>query len=70
MAKNKPADLLDHADTNPEATKHRVLVDGVYGKCNDVILLGGDDARSAIESGQVDASPEAVEYAESLAPRA
>lgn len=44
--------------------KVRVLVDGAYGKCNDVVTIPAADVESL--AGQVDADPEAVAYAESL----
>ena len=49
-----------------QATKVRVLVEGYYGKPDDVIELDGDELAKALASGQVDAHPEAVAYAESL----
>nr|GFD52848.1 hypothetical protein [Tanacetum cinerariifolium] len=45
--------------------KARVLVDGAYGKCNDVIEIDPADVKSL--AGVVDAEPAAVAYAESLA---
>ena len=48
------------------ATKVRVLVEGHYGKPDDVIELEGEDLAVAVASGQVDADPAAVAYAESL----
>lgn len=48
------------------ATKLRVLVEGAFGKPDDVIELEGEDLAQALASGQVDANPEAVSYAESL----
>ena len=48
------------------ATKVRVLVEGNYGKPDDVIELEGEALAVAVASGQVDAHPEAVAYAESL----
>ncbi len=48
------------------ATKVRVLVAGNYGQPDDVIELDGEALAQAIASGQVDANPEAVAYAESL----
>ena len=48
------------------ATKVRVLVEGHYGKPDDVIELEGEALAVAVASGQVDAHPEAVAYAESL----
>lgn len=50
----------------PTATKVRVLVEGAFGKPDDVIELEGEALAQAIASGQVDAHPEAVAYAESL----
>ena len=48
------------------ATKVRVLVDGEFGKVDDVPELEGDELTQALASGQVDADPAAVAYAESL----
>lgn len=48
------------------ATKARVLVEGHYGKPDDVIELEGEALAVAVASGQVDADPAAVAYAESL----
>lgn len=48
------------------ATKVRVLVEGAFGQPDDVIELDGEALAQAIASGQVDAHPEAVAYAESL----
>ena len=48
------------------ATKLRVLVEGAFGKPDDVIELEGEELAQALASGQVDANPEAVAYAESL----
>ena len=48
------------------ATKLRVLVAGNYGQPDDVIELDGEALAQALASGQVDANPEAVAYAESL----
>lgn len=48
------------------ATKVRVLVEGAFGKPDDVIELDGEALAQALASGQVDADPEAVAYAESL----
>ena len=49
-----------------QATKVRVLVEGYYGKPDDVIELEGEALAVAVASGQVDAEPAAVAYAESL----
>lgn len=48
------------------ATKVRVLVEGAFGKPDDVIELEGEELAQALASGQVDSTPEAVAYAESL----
>ena len=48
------------------ATKVRVLVDGAFGKPDDVIALEGEELAQALASGQVDDNPAAVAYAESL----
>jgi len=48
------------------ATKVRVLVAGAFGQPDDVIELDGDELAQALASGQVDADPAAVAYAESL----
>lgn len=48
------------------ATKVRVLVECHYGKPDDVIELDGEALAVAVASGQVDAEPAAVAYAESL----
>ena len=48
------------------ATKVRVLEDGAFGKVDDVPELEGEALAQALASGQVDANPEAVAYAESL----
>lgn len=47
-------------------TKLRVLVEGAFGKPDDVIALEGEELAQALASGQVDADPAAVAYAESL----
>ena len=48
------------------ATKVRVLVEGHYGKPDDVIALEGEALAQALASGQVDPHPDAVAYAEGL----
>ena len=48
------------------ATKVRVLVEGAFGKPDDVIELDGEELAQALASGQVDPHPEAVAYAEAL----
>jgi ABC-type nitrate/sulfonate/bicarbonate transport system substrate-binding protein len=49
-----------------QATKVRVLVAGAFGQPDDVVELDGEALAQALASGQVDAHPEAVAYAESL----
>ena len=48
------------------ATKVRVLVNGPFGEPDDVRELDGEALEQALASGQVDANPAAVAYAESL----
>ena len=48
------------------ATKLRVLVEGAFGKPDDVIELEGEELAQALASGQIDTTPEAIAYAESL----
>lgn len=43
--------------------KARVLVDGVFGKVDDVVTVTADEAKA---SSDLDADPAAVAYAESL----
>lgn len=56
MAKNQTA-------TAAETVKARVLVDGAYGKANDVVDVTAAEAES---SGELDAHPDAVAYALSI----
>lgn len=56
MAKNQ-------TPTAAETVKARVLVDGAYGKVNDVVEVPAAEAEA---SGELDAHPDAVAYAESL----
>lgn len=56
MAKNQ-------TPTAADTVKARVLVDGAYGKVNDVVEVTAAEAES---SGELDAHPDAVAYAESL----
>lgn len=46
--------------------KARVLVDGTFGRINQVIEILADQVEQAEQSGQVDTNPDAVAYAESL----
>lgn len=61
------------ADNKPQAAKGqvkaRVLVDGAHGKVNDVVVFESAEAAKAA-GPDVDATPAAVAYAESLAPAA
>jgi hypothetical protein len=45
--------------------KARVLVGGAFGQCNDVVEVDADTAKA--QPDVLDAAPEAVAYAESLA---
>mgnify|MGYP000894163778 CR=1 FL=1 len=47
----------------PETVRARVLVDGAYGKANDVVDVPAAEAEI---SGELDAHPDAVAYALSL----
>lgn len=49
-----------------QLVKGRVLVDGTWGRVNQVIDILPDMVESAEASGQVDTHPDAVAYAESL----
>lgn len=51
------------AKKDETVVKARVLVDGGYGKVNDVVEV---PAYEAADSSDLDASPDAVAYAESL----
>ena len=53
-------------DESPATTPVRVLCDSVYGKPNDVIEIDAAELQNAIDSGQVDASPDAVAFALSI----
>lgn len=48
------------------SVKARVLMDGAYGRVDDVIEIPAAEVRQAEASGQVDTHPDAVAYAESL----
>lgn len=55
------------ATKKPQASvKARVLMDGAYGRVDDVIEIPAAEVRQAEASGQVDTHPDAVAYAESL----
>lgn len=69
MAKNQNTAVAPAAAAAPTAagaTKVRVLVDGAFGKPDEVVELEGEELAQALASGQVDADPAAVAYAESL----
>lgn len=55
---------VEKAPSAPALVKARVLVDGAFGKCNDVIDI--DAALATTLAGTVDTSPAAVAYAELL----
>lgn len=60
MAKNQTTAA---APAPAETVKARVLVDGAYGKVNDVVEVATAEAEA---SSELDAHPDAVAYAESL----
>ena len=51
----------------PATVKGRVLMDGPWGKVDQVIEIPATDVEQALQSGQVDTDPAAVAYAQSLA---
>lgn len=57
MAKNQTATAA------AETVKARVLVDGAYGKVNDVVDVTAAEAEA---SGELDSHPDAVAYALSI----
>lgn len=62
MAKSKATPA-----TAASALKARVLVEGLNGKVDDVVVFDSqEELDAAVASGEVDAAPEAVAYAESL----
>jgi hypothetical protein len=50
----------------PQTVKGRVLMDGTWGRVNQVIDILPSMVEEAEQSGQVDTHPDAVAYAESL----
>lgn len=50
----------------PSAIKARVLVDGVFGRADQVVSLTADQLAQAQATGQVDAHPDAVAHAQTL----
>ncbi len=60
----KPAEAVTATTASKTRTvKARVLVDGAYGKVNDVVTVTPAVAKA---SSELDADPDAVAYAESL----
>lgn len=63
---SKEQAMSKHKNPAPPAVengiKARVLVDGAFGKVNDVVEVDPEVAHG----GELDTSPEAVAYAESL----
>lgn len=53
------------AKNEGKKVKARVLVDCAHGKCNDVVEI--DESQAESLAGVLDAHPDAVAYAESLA---
>jgi hypothetical protein len=60
MAK-KPVEKVDDG-----SVKARVIVAGLFGSMNDVVVLDKATADAAQAIGDIDTHPEAVAYAESL----
>jgi hypothetical protein len=60
MAK-KPAEKVDDG-----SVKARVIVAGLFGSMNDVVVLDKAAAAAAQATGDIDTHPDAVAYAESL----
>ena len=56
------------ADAKQTGVKARVLVDGPFGKINDIVVLSEDEIAAA--GGAVDAHPKSVAYAEAQARKA
>jgi hypothetical protein len=44
----------------------RVLIDGLFGKINDVVTLTEDEIKTGKDAGQLDDAPDAVAYAKSI----
>ena len=66
MAKTKDTPAPD-AETGPAAVKARVLMSCAFGKPNDVANVTAEEAAAGQAAGELDATPEAVAYAEALA---
>lgn len=54
------------ATKKPTTVKGRVLMDGTWGRVNQIIDILPDQVEAAEQSGQVDTHPDAVAYAENL----
>jgi hypothetical protein len=61
MAKKPAAEKVDDG-----SVKARVIVAGLFGSMNDVVVLDKAAAAAAQATGDIDTHPEAVAYAESL----
>ena len=46
--------------------KARVLLDGRFGKCNEVIELPDIEIAAGVKAGELDSHTDSVKYAESL----
>ena len=46
--------------------KARVLLDGRFGKCNDVVELPDTEIAAGVKAGELDSHVDSVKYAESL----
>lgn len=59
-------DTTDAVDAT-ERIKARVLVDGPWGRVNEVAHVSAEELATAVPAGALDPHPDAVAYAESLA---
>lgn len=60
------ANKNDSAVAADEPVEARVLVDGAYGKINDVVEIPAESIDSAVAAGEIDTHPDAVAYAKTL----
>lgn len=63
----READKTEKQTRKRAPVRVRILVDGPHGQVNQVVELPADIAKALQADGAVDASPEAVAYADSLA---
>lgn len=63
---NNMATKKDAAVGTGEPVEARVLVDGAYGKVDDVVEIPAESVDAAVGTGEVDIHPDAVAYAKTL----